>query len=140
MNLFLAQLEAVPDSALKNFALIVAGLLAAVYYGKEIFFGNKKTTQITPQPLTVEVVKALHEQFADKREVEEHVAHNTKRHGEIFASINRVEREAREALERKFAALNVERTENLKHLNDQFTFIRESLVAVQTELKIRNES
>lgn len=139
MTFFFAQLDAVPDSALKNFALIVAGLLAAVYYGKEIFFGNKKTTEITPQPLTVEVVKALHEQFADKREFEEHISHNTDRHGQLFASINRVEREAREALDKKFATLNAERTENIKHLNEQFTFIRENVAAINRELQIRSK-
>lgn len=123
----------------------IAGWLACVLFIVMLFNAASKAydrlagkTKI-PQPMNVEIVKALHEQFADKKEFEKLASHNTERHGQLFASIARVEREAREMVEKKFVALNEERAESLRHLNDQFTFIRESLVAVQTELKIRHK-
>lgn len=101
---------------------------------------RKQETVISPQPLTVEVVKALHEQFADKDDFDELKDHTTQRHGQLFKAIEKVEREAREAMDKRFENLNDERKETLERLNNQFTFIRESIVAVQTELKIRNRT
>jgi hypothetical protein len=93
----------------------------------------------TPQPMNVEIVKALHEQFADKKVFDALVEHNTKRHGELFSAIERVERKAREAMEHRFTALNDERRETLEKLNEQFTFIREHIAAINRELQIRNK-
>ncbi len=92
-----------------------------------------------PQPMNVEIVKALHEQFADKQTFEKHVAHVTSRHAQIFASVERVEREAREAMEARFTLLNEERQATLEKLTNQLSFIRESIVEIKTELRLRNE-
>ena len=86
----------------------------------------------------MEIVKALHEQFADKQEFENHVEHNTERHGQLFNNINRVEREARESMERKFTSLNDERRATVEKLDAQFVFIRENIAAINRELQIRN--
>jgi hypothetical protein len=101
------------------------------------FWGNITGKSKVPQPMNVEIVKALHEQFADKKIFEEQIKHTTKRHGELFAAIARVEREAREAMEYRFADLNKERAASLEKLAEQFTFIRENLAAINNELKIR---
>lgn len=93
-----------------------------------------------PQPMNVEIVKALHEQFADKKVFDELVKHNTKRHGELFGHIARVETAAREAMEDRFTALNTERKETLEKLNDQFTFIREHIAAINRELQLKSRS
>ncbi|NOS70069.1 MAG: hypothetical protein HOP33_09075 [Verrucomicrobia bacterium] len=137
--MMLAQLESVPGEALKNAALIIMAALAALYYVKEIFFGSKKKTEISPQPLTVEIVKALHEQFADKQDFDEHVEHNTERHSQLFNRIDGVERKARQDMEHRFTDLNNERRATLEKLNDQFTFIRENVAAINRELQIRNK-
>ncbi len=136
---FFAQLESVPESSLRNAALIIAGALAAAYYAKEIFFSKKQDTQISPQPLTVEIVKAIHDQFAKKEDFEKHVHSNTERHGQLFNGINRVERQAREEMDRRFTALNDERRATLSKLDDQFTFIRENIASINTEMRINRE-
>jgi hypothetical protein len=103
-----------------------------------ILVSTKSETRIYPQPLTVEMVKALHEQFADKKVFEEHVSHNTERHGQLFNRIDVVERKTREAMDSRFTDLNNERRATLDKLNDQFTFIRENIAAINRELKIRS--
>jgi hypothetical protein len=91
-----------------------------------------------PQPMNVEIVKALHEQFADKGAFDKHVAHTTQRHAQIFAGLDRVEREARAAMDERFSDLAAERANTLEKLTTQLGYIRESIVEVKTELKIRN--
>jgi biopolymer transport protein ExbB/TolQ len=113
--------------------LFVVLLFNALGKAYDRFTGKSKV----PQPMNVEIVKALHEQFADKKIFEEQIKHTTKRHGELFAAIARVEREAREAMEYRFADLNKERAASLEKLAEQFTFIRENLAAINNELKIR---
>jgi hypothetical protein len=132
-----ADLTAVPSDQFKWIVVVLIGL---VLVGLQVWtaFRQSKST-ITNQPLTVEVVKTLHEQFADKRSFEDHVKGNTARHAQIFNEIDRVEREARTALEKRFEALGKDRQASLETLNHQFSFIRESIVAIQTELKIRNQ-
>jgi hypothetical protein len=88
----------------------------------------------------VELLEDLHDQFASKKSFDEHTEGNTKRHSEIFGEIRRVETEARERLETRMALLNEERGETLEKLNNQFTFIRENISEIKTELRIRNES
>lgn len=92
-----------------------------------------------PQPMNVEIVKTLHEQFADKQTFEKHVQHTTQRHSQIFASLDRAEREIRRDVDERFKELNEERRQTLEKLNEQFTYIRENLAGINTELKIRHE-
>jgi hypothetical protein len=99
------------------------------------FTGKSKV----PQPMNVEIVKALHEQFADKQTFEKHVAHTTQRHSQIFASIDRVEREGRKNTDERFKELNEERRQTLDKLTTEFTFIRENIAAINRELQIRHE-
>jgi len=95
--------------------------------------------QINPQPLAVEVVKAIHEQFAGKEEFRELVKSNTERHGQLFKKIEVVEREAREGLQAAVAEINTSRAQTMERLTGELTFIRESIVELKTEIKIRNE-
>jgi hypothetical protein len=94
---------------------------------------------ISPQPLAIQLVEELHEQFAGKRAFDELARSNTERHGQIFAEIRRVEKERREDVDARFIQLEKSRNETMAKLNDQFTFIRENIAAINRELEIRNE-
>jgi hypothetical protein len=101
---------------------------------------NKKTdVKVSPQPLTVRLIEELHEQFAGKKAFEELARSNTERHGQIFSEIRRVEKERREDVDARFLSLEKSRNETMSKLNDQFTFIRENIAAINRELEIRNE-
>jgi hypothetical protein len=111
-----------------------AGSLVAV-----IALFKKTDTEVSPQPLNVEIVKALHEQFANQEDFEAHVAGNTERHAQIFRRIELVERDARAALSEEVSRINADRQRTMEKLNEQFTFIRESLSAINTELKLKRK-
>lgn len=89
------------------------------------------------RPTPGEVRDEASNRYAGKLEFERHVAHNTDRHSQLFSNIERVERDARVAMESRFTALNDERRQTLERLNEQFTFIRESIAAINRELQIR---
>jgi hypothetical protein len=120
-----------------NWTLIATAVMAVATFGMW-WDAKKKPLQIS-QPLTVEIVKALHEQFADKAEFKSHVTANTERHGQIFHRIDKVEREARLAMNERFEKLNEDRQATMEKLNNQFIFIRENLAGINRELKIRSE-
>lgn len=140
--MLLAQLSTnVPASTTNSWIWGLAGfatLLGAILIcWNQLMKALGKDRQNITQPLTVEIAKHLHEQFADKTVFQEHVEHNTGRHAQLFKEIERVEREARAALEGRFADLAIERRESLEKLNDQFVFIREHIASINTELKLR---
>lgn len=124
-------------------ALETAGLIGGLVFGGVgslvaiLALFKKTSTKVSPQPLNVEIVRALHEQFANKEDFEAHVAANTERHAQIFRKIENAERDARSALAEEIARINADRQRTMEKLNDQFTFIRESLAAINTELKIK---
>jgi hypothetical protein len=95
--------------------------------------------EIANQPVTVQLVQELHEQFASKKIFEDHVKNNTGRHSQLFNRIDEVERHARLAMDAKFTALNEERKETLEKLNAQFTYIRENIAAINRELQIKEK-
>jgi carboxylesterase type B len=106
-----------------------------------IFALHRKTDSvISPQPLAIQLVEELHEQFAGKQAFEDLARGNTERHGQIFAEIRRVEKERREDVDARFIQLEKSRNETMEKLNDQFTFIRENIAAINRELEIRSES
>ena len=111
-----------------------AGSLVAV-----ITLFKQTDTQVSPQPLNVEIVKELHDQFAQKEEFEAHVAGETERQAQLLRKLERVERDARMALGAEIAKINSDRQRTMEKLNEQFTFIRESLAALSTELKLKRE-
>jgi len=128
----------------------LTGLETASLVGSLIFGGagtavavvalfKKTDTKISPQPLNVEIVKALHERFANKDDFEAHVAANADRHAQIYRKIETVERDARAALGEEIARINADRQRTMERLSDQFTHIRESLSAINTELKIKRK-
>jgi len=55
---------------------------------------KKQDVNIGPQPMTVELVKAFHEQFANKEDVAEALRDNKDVHEQIFAKIGGVDRGA----------------------------------------------
>lgn len=102
--------------------------------------GSNKTTVISPQPLVVDIAKELHEKFADKAIFEKHVENNTARHGQIFGAVSKVEKEAREAMDRRFETLNQERSVQLKNLNDKFEAIGKEVSSLQATTTLQNQS
>lgn len=86
---------------------------------------KKQKTEITSQPISVEVVKALHEQFADKGEFLKLKDHTTARHGQLFDSIDKLERAARAELLAQIAIIQSERQRSLEKLdqrNERYMF------------------
>lgn len=138
MTPLLALFDPATDKSLADISLIFGGLLAAVYYGKEIFFSKKEQVQISNQPLAITLVEELHKQFAGKKEFTDLTSNNTARHSQLFNRIDQVERQAREQMEDKFTELAEERRRTLEKLTDQFTFIRENIAAINRELQIRD--
>jgi len=128
-----------------NWSLISTIVMAMATVG--MWLDARKQRKVTlDQPVDVRLVKALHDEFAKQSElhalglvVKDLSKHNTERHGQLFNKIADVERQGREAMDRRFATLAEDRAESLEKLNEQFQFIRESIVAINTELKIRNE-
>lgn len=98
---------------------------------------NPQPTTIGPQPLAVEVVEEFEDRFASKVAFEQHAAGNTARHSQLFSRIEQVERAARTELKSEIDAIQEDRKASWEKLNTEFTFIRESISAINTELKIR---
>ena len=125
--------------------LETAGLIGGLVFGCAgtvvaiLALFRKTDTEISPQPLHIEIDKALHERFANKDDFEAHVAANTDRHAQIYRKIETVERDARAALGEEIARINADRQRTMERLNDQFTHIRESLSAINTELKLKRK-
>lgn len=119
--------------------LFVAMLFNALGKVWDRLNGKSRTNIISPQPIAVEITKQLHEKFADKHEFEDLRKHTTERHAQIFNRIDKVERVGREEMDKRFKDLNEERRESLEKLNDQFTYIRENIAAINRELQIRHE-
>ena len=123
--------------------LEAAGVIGGLVFGAAgtivamVALFKKTDTEISPQPFHVEIDKALHEQFAGRDDFMAHVAANTERHAQIYRKIEVVERDARMALAEEISRINVDRQRTVERLNDQFTFIRESLSAINTELKLK---
>lgn len=138
--------QTLPDpNQFSSIGWILVGLAALALCANQVhdfvqrWRGTDNTRQISPQPLAVEITKQLHEQFAGKQEFENLKKHTTDRHGQLFASIDRVEREGRRELNDRFKELNEERRLTLDKLNGEFVFIRENLAAINRELQIRGE-
>lgn len=92
---------------------------------------------ITPQPLQVEITEELHQKFAGKEDCESLMAGNTQRHAEIFRRIEHSEAQARKVLAEAIRKIDADRERMLEKFNQEFTFIRESLSAINTELKLK---
>ena len=123
--------------------LEIAGIVGGLVFGGAgslvavIALFKQTDTQVSPQPLNVEIVKALHDQFAQKEDFEAHVAGEKERQAQLLRKLESVERDARMALGAEIAKINGDRQRTMEKLNEQFTFIRESLAAINTELKLK---
>jgi len=122
-----------------NWSLIATLVMAIGTFGMWID-GRRSRKTVLEQPVDVRLVKALHEEFAQKAEFEQLVNSNTQRHSQIFKRIEDVEREARVLIGAEVSKINLDRQRTMEKLNEQFTFIRESLASINTELKINRES
>jgi hypothetical protein len=123
--------------------LEIAGVIGGLVFGGAgslvgvIALFKKTSTRISPQPLNVEIVKAMHERFARQEDLAALVAANSENHLQIFRRLETVEREARAALGGEISKINLDRQRTMEKLNEQFTFIRESLAAINRELQLK---
>ena len=117
--MLLAQIETVPAETLKNFVLIVAGVLGMAYFIKEIFFKGDKA----PQPFEVKEAKS----FVHKQEFDLFAETNRREHENLFSKIGGVERGARVHLDGKLDAMQRSSEEGRDKLHDR---INEVLAAV----------
>jgi hypothetical protein len=122
-----------------NWTLICAIIMAIGTLGMWLDSRKQRPLQVSPQPLTVEIVKALHDQFANKDDFCRHVVHAEKIHNELFNRMRAAENAARLELGQEITRINADRTATMKELNEQLTFIRESLAAINRELTIRGD-
>lgn len=119
-----------------NWSLIATIIMAVATFG--MWWDSRKQRKVSlDQPVDVRLVKALHEEFAHKEDFDRHRNDNTARHAQLFGKIDNVEKQTREAMDRRFALLAEDRAESLEKLNEQFQFIRESIVELKTEIKLR---
>lgn len=88
-----------------------------------------------PQPFQVEHVK----EFARHADLQKHVDENHRAHENIFAKLGGVERGARSEMQGQILQIQTERAASMVKLNDQFTFIRESLSAINRELELKRQ-
>jgi hypothetical protein len=123
-----------------NWTLLATAVMALATLGMWWDTRKRRATAIEPQPLAVEIARDLHEQFAAKRDFEELRTANTRRHAELFQKIEAVESAARADLARELKEVNEDRRRTLEKLNEQFTFIRENIAEIKTELKLRRNS
>ncbi len=119
-----------------NWMLIASILMSIGTVG--MWMDARKARKTTlDQPVDVRLVKALHEEFANKLDVQVALKSNTERHAQLFRAIEKVEREARAEMDRRFVELARDRKETMDRLNDQFTFIRENISSINTEMKLK---
>lgn len=126
--MLLAQISDIAPDWLRNMAIFVACGSATAYYIKGLFVPTKQRREVS-----------FSEAPATEKRVEKLELHTTKRHAEIFASIERSEKEIRRELDERFKELNEERRHTLERLTTEFVFIRENIAAINRELKIRHE-
>lgn len=118
-----------------NWSLLASIVMALATVGMWIDSRKQRKTTLE-QPVDVRLVKALHEEFANKSAFDDLVATNSRRHEQLFGRIELVERDTRAAIALEVTKINTDRTRTMEKLNEQFTFIRESLSAINTELKL----
>ena len=106
----LAQMESVSAGWLKDFLLIVAGLAAAAYYIKEIFWGEKRES--VPQPLQTQKIwpaATLRDLENDRAEVKRRLD----AHDKDLAELREVIRIELPEMERRIAAAGEGRVEKI---------------------------
>ena len=85
----------------------------------------KKTEVAVDQPVSVEVIEALHKQFAAKNEFDRHVLENSDRHALIFAKIEQSELRSQTDLEKAVLAIQEDRRrtwDKLENRNERIMF------------------
>lgn len=92
-----------------------------------IALNKKQATVISNQPLTIEVIKALHEQFASKPDFEKHLTDFQQKHNTIWNTLrNENQRIGTEVVATREAIAGLEATTELQN---------QTLAAVTTDIK-----
>lgn len=103
---------------------IVAGVLGSA--SGVIMLFKRQEVQVQ-QPVDVQLVKALHDQFAAKEDFDRLVEHNAMTHRDLFLKINGVERGARERLEEKLDAMQRSSEEARVRLHQRLNTVLEAV-------------
>lgn len=104
--------------------LETAGVIAAIVVGigglivGVIGLNKAQTTIVSPQPLTVEVIKALHEQFASKPDFDKHLEDFHSKHNIIW---------------------NTLRSEN-QRIGTEVTATREAIAGLEATTELQNQT
>jgi len=102
------------------------GLICAIVFGAAscvialIALLKKGEVQISPQPLAIQLVEELHEQFASKKSFEEHILGNTARHSQLFKKIEESEEKSQALIEKKISEVNEDRRRTMDRLDAKF--------------------
>jgi hypothetical protein len=110
-----------------NWTLICAIVLTAATVAMWWDARRQRPTVISPQPLTVEIIKSLHEKFASLEEFKKLSAHTTDRHNQLFKGIEKAKEHALEELEKSVSAINADRAKTMDGLRRDFDSIRDEL-------------
>ena len=112
--------------------LETAGIICSIIVGVlgstsgVIMLFKRQAVQVQ-QPVDVQLVKALHEQFAAKENFDRHVEHNALTHRDLFLKIGGVERNARQHLEEKLDAMQRSSEEAREKLHIRLNTVLEAV-------------
>lgn len=115
---------------------VLAGILAAVVAAVTAVaaYFSRARVEIGPQPLTVEVVKALHQQFANLEEFKKLAAHTTERHAQLFKAVDRVREDARTEIAKAVNVINEDRARTMEGLRQDFSSVKTELTSQGKEI------
>lgn len=138
--MILAEISAYDPPVLIASALACLGFLLWICNSAMEFWRG-----IKDKPTGGEVIAEVEKRFqprghyAEVSALKDLASHTTTRHSQLFASIERLERENRRELQAAVNGIQADRTRTMEKMNGEFAFIRESLVAIRTELDINKE-
>jgi hypothetical protein len=120
--MLLAQLTGLESAGI--ICSIIVGVLGSA--SGVIMLFKRQEVQVQ-QPVDVQLVKAIHDQFASKEDFLAHVDQNLQTHRDLFAKIGGVERGARQHLEEKLDAMQRSSEEGREKLHDRINAVLEAV-------------
>jgi hypothetical protein len=125
------------DKAFETISVTIGGLLAAIWYGKQIFGKKEKSeTVFSPQPFII----AMEKEFIKLHTFEEAMKENKREHENIFSKIGGVERGAAGRLEQQLTSMRDESRKDRGELHEKINEARESVAALEATTGLQNQS
>ena len=120
--MLLAQLTGLESAGI--ICSIVVGVLGST--SGVIMLFKRQEVQVQ-QPVDVQLVKAMHDQFASQDDFHAHVGQDLQTHRDLFAKIGGVERGARQHLEEKLDAMQRSSEEGREKLHNRINAVLEAV-------------